>query len=158
MRLVYITLARKILCYGSFPAKVLLGTNAFNSHNFKTIHLVIRNNQRFFNDPRSFMEMAIIKAEVGEVERLYCFFCSARKEDIGKSGFFDRPSFTIHDFNSLDGWVERLNTFSNQIVVCFLFASVSNTKSISMENFFRFLFGGFRSTSRQAVFCGHPCL
>ena len=32
MRLVYITLARKILCYGSFPAKVLLGTNAYNSH------------------------------------------------------------------------------------------------------------------------------
>ena len=31
MRLVYITLARKILCYGSFPAKVLLGTNAYNS-------------------------------------------------------------------------------------------------------------------------------
>ena len=30
MRLVYITLARKILCYGSFPAKVLLGTNAYN--------------------------------------------------------------------------------------------------------------------------------
>lgn len=31
MRLVYITLARKILCYGSFSAKVLLGTNAYNS-------------------------------------------------------------------------------------------------------------------------------
>lgn len=31
MCLVYITLARKILCYGSFPAKVLLGTNAYNS-------------------------------------------------------------------------------------------------------------------------------
>ena len=31
MRLVYITLARKILCYGSFPAKVSLGTNAYNS-------------------------------------------------------------------------------------------------------------------------------
>ena len=30
MRLVYITLARKILCYGSFPAKVSLGTNAYN--------------------------------------------------------------------------------------------------------------------------------
>ena len=35
MRLVYITLARKILCYGSFPAKVLLGTNAYNSHTEK---------------------------------------------------------------------------------------------------------------------------
>lgn len=34
MRLVYITLARKILCYGSFPAKVLLGTNAYNSLRF----------------------------------------------------------------------------------------------------------------------------
>lgn len=34
MRLVYITLARKILCYGSFPAKVLLGTNAYNSHKY----------------------------------------------------------------------------------------------------------------------------
>ena len=34
MRLVYITLARKILCYGSFPAKVLLGTNAYNSQLF----------------------------------------------------------------------------------------------------------------------------
>ena len=33
MRLVYITLARKILCYGSFPAKVSLGTNAYNSQN-----------------------------------------------------------------------------------------------------------------------------
>lgn len=31
MCLVYITLARKILCYGSFPAKVSLGTNAYNS-------------------------------------------------------------------------------------------------------------------------------
>ena len=31
MRLVYITLARKNLCYGSFPAKVSLGTNAYNS-------------------------------------------------------------------------------------------------------------------------------
>lgn len=36
MRLVYITLARKILCYGSFPAKVLLGTNAYNSLFFNT--------------------------------------------------------------------------------------------------------------------------
>lgn len=35
MRLVYITLARKILCYGSFPAKVLLGTNAYNSQKEK---------------------------------------------------------------------------------------------------------------------------
>lgn len=33
MRLVYITLARKILCYGNFPAKVSLGTNAYNSQN-----------------------------------------------------------------------------------------------------------------------------
>ncbi len=41
MRLVYITLARKILCYGSFPAKVLLGTNAYNSLKKNlTFHLV----------------------------------------------------------------------------------------------------------------------
>gem|GEM_PF-5944650 len=40
MRLVYITLARKILCYGSFPAKVLLGTNAYNSQ-LKKVNLSI---------------------------------------------------------------------------------------------------------------------
>ena len=41
MRLVYITLARKILCYGSFPAKVLLGTNAYNSLVNKTQAMAI---------------------------------------------------------------------------------------------------------------------
>lgn len=45
MRLVYITLARKILCYGSFPAKVLLGTNAYNSQNKKPVINSIYNEQ-----------------------------------------------------------------------------------------------------------------
>lgn len=42
MRLVYITLARKILCYGSFPAKVLLGTNAYNSLYYNQDNLMRR--------------------------------------------------------------------------------------------------------------------
>ena len=43
MRLVYITLARKILCYGSFPAKILLGTNAYNSQNNNRHSIVFHN-------------------------------------------------------------------------------------------------------------------
>lgn len=53
MRLVYITLARKNLCYGSFPAKVSLGTNAYNSllkylrDNFRlVVNLLFENGQK----------------------------------------------------------------------------------------------------------------
>ena len=65
-----------ILCFGC-------------TNDFETLHLPIRNDERFFNNTCSLMEMAIIKAEVGEVyvivnERLNLFFRPARKKDIGK--------------------------------------------------------------------------
>lgn len=86
MRLVYITLARKILCYGSFPAKVSLGTNAYNSLKISQTYFLPTENP-FKNQAKSadknryagtvFVRPGIFHARITELYKCSLVFFSA---------------------------------------------------------------------------------
>ena len=96
----------------------------------KTLNLIVRDNQ--WLDFIADVEVTIVKTKIMEVyvivnKRLDFFFCAISKEEVGNTRFFYCFTFTIYKFNGGKCRIEGCSTFTYNIIVCFLFSSVSGT-------------------------------